>query len=433
MEKLNDMVGIRARESNAKPKSRRKILVFIFAIALLYSPKYIVRQINHLRPDPYVGFLKLNGVQVPDGPYIKIEKDFPKLDFVPIDLGRAHPISSDMKGNLILFIDKETPPSDFPEISRTGQYLRSSDGKYLDIGDKAAQLTIDGELVQVTDDQNLLVGGNAIQPSPIRGFYSEENMPALFAAANGAFLNMHFEDPSNKVTGFTSSGKHIRVTEKISPAEPIVVSLLREIGVFESATGSVSQRSLQATANGTIYGQTWSIRGKYADPFGWTGRLCILSGDHFKIVPELKDININTEMLVTSAGKVGLNIVGNCSFLTRPMVYEHGKITLLPIPEGSISADLIGLANDGSAILQAKHDTAWLFYQNGKLFPLKHLLEDGPFGKLAPFGYGNSNRKLLPEQLTGFRVQNPILSSGDILCQSELEHLVLLRKNKIVI
>jgi hypothetical protein len=423
--------------SVAKPKSRRKLLFLAALAVLLYSPKYIVRAVNSLRPDPYLGFMKLNGVQVPNGPYVEIEKDPPKFEYKTIDLGRTWPISADAKGNMILFLDMQNPPSDFPNIPRTGQYLRSVDGKYTGIGDDAAQLTVDGKLAQVAKEKTigltLKINGKAIEPSPFRTSVTEGNMPALFAAANGVYWNMHCQDRENEITGFTESGKGISINQTVDLLESLAVSALRKAEIFEASGQFVGERSLMPTANGTIYGQSWALRGIYADPLGWTGRLCVLSENRFVLVPELKNVNVNSEMKVTASGKVGLNTVGNCSYLTRPIVYDHGQVTLLPIPQGSISADLVGLADDGSAVLQARHDTAWLYFQGGKLYPLKNLFENGSNGKLTPFGAYRPNQIKLPEALEGLRVQNSMLSDGSILCQSENEHLVLLQKFRRVI
>ena len=422
----------------AKPKSRRKFIWLVLVIGLLYSPKYLVRSVNHFRSDPYLGFQKLNGVQVPDGPYVEIEKKLLDSQFKPIDLGQAWPISVDANGNMILYINKEKPPSDFPDVPRTGQYLRSSDGKYINIGEDAAQLTVDGKLVQVTVekmyDLTFKLNGQKIEPSPIRKSVTEGNMPILFAAANGVFLNVRYHGNEDEITGFTKSGKKMRLNQEVNLSESMAISALRKAGIFEAAKQSVGERSLMTTANGTIYSQSWaSSHGLFQDWPANSGRLCVLLDQRFIIVPELKDTKINSEMMVTASGKVGLNSVGNCSYLTRPVIYDHGKVTLLPIPHGSISADLVGLADDGSAILQAKHNTAWLFFKGGKLYPMAELLEKGPSGKLKPFQSYRSEVIKLPEVLAGLRIQNPMLSDGSILCQTADERLVLLQRFQRVI
>jgi hypothetical protein len=382
--------------------------------------------------------MRLNNVEVPNGPYVAIEKTSPPANFKSVDLGQSWPISSDEHGNLILFINKDVPPADFPTIHRTGQYLRAAGGHYQDIGDDPAQLTVDGKLVQVTPKNmpkswTVKVNGEEIKPCPIDQAVTDDGTHAMFAASNHIFVNIRYGDLGS-VTGFTEAGQPVPIQREIRRSESFAVSLLRTVGVFESGRAFTDNHAMQATASGTVFTQTWANHGLYEDWYNSSGRLSVLSGDHFEFVSELKNTAINTEMAVTPSGKVGLNLIGNCSFLTRPAIYNHGKVTLLPIPEGSISAELLGLADDGSAVLLARHDTALLFYQNGKLYPMTDLLAKSYHGNLAPISAYRAIPKLMPQDLHGLRVKNPMLHDGSILCETADENprLILLEKSLVI-
>ncbi len=425
--------------NSGHPRSRRKLAVLILLIALLYSPKYLIRAYNHVRPDPYLDIFRLNNVEVPKGPYVTIQKAPLPASFNSIDLGKSWPISSDQHGNLILFIDKDAPPADFLDIRRTGQYLRKIGGHYQDIGDDPAQLTVDGKLIQVRPETfpsswTMKVDGEEIKPCPVNNAVTYEGSYAMFAASNQKFLNIRYEVGWPRVEGFFESGKEMGVRREIDRPESFLITFLRKVGVFENDQEFSDNHSMQSTSDGTVFTQSWANHGLYQNWYNRGGRLCVLSGDRFIFVPELKDTHINTETVVTPNGKVGINLIGNCSYLTRPAIYERGKLTLLPIPEGSISADLIGLADDGSAVLRARHDSAMLFYENSKLYRMADLLSKNPLGILEPVAAYLGTLKSVPDKLRGLRIKNPMLPDGSILCQvaGEDSRLVLLQKYHVV-
>ena len=418
--------------------SRRSFFVLgslVVAFAFLYCTKLFLRhQYAEKSNFEFLGYQSLRGIIVPAGPFVDLEKTAPPVPYKAVSLGLSCPMSADAKGDMILYIGADDPPEDFKDIKRTGQYLRTVGGKYRNIGNDPSQLTVDGKLVQVHGEmghRTITVDGREISPDSINAAITWDDRSNLFAASAGKFVNVRFELEGNSIGTFTEDGKHSSFPRMVNCAELLPVTLLRKVGIFETGEQGFSSQSMEANLKGEVYGQSWGDRGIFMASKYTGGRLCRVANEKVELVAELKDVKINTEMFVSPGGKVGINLYENRSFHTRPAYFESGKLTALPIPKGSFSAELMGIADDGTAVIVARNQQVCVVHIAGKLYPFDLIVPKELKGNLYPhMPFQTGIMVDLPNAIGNLRYERPMLADGSILCltSGKFPRLYLLKK-----
>ncbi|MBI1333421.1 MAG: hypothetical protein GC165_11150 [Armatimonadetes bacterium] len=418
-------------------KYGKLIILSALASAVLLGNGYRVIERNRFwkqREKAYFQFTKGIGIEIPHGTSIPASAPESGPSFHAVDLGVSNPVSTNDLGDLILSCDGKTMPSDYKGQPKEGLFIRSPKGEYRYLGLNPAQYSRDGHLVECVgemDSRKLLVDGEEVANHPVRRLSTSVDRNRLFESSGGKFYNIRY-DASQQDFIFDSNGSTQTISRKPVSVESPIVAGLRMVGIFEPTDRSIATQSVVMDRKGKVYGEMWGGTSLYACEESRSARLCQLTETGFELVPELEQVQINSEMVMSNGGVLGLNAVKNCSWASRPLMVRDHQLTYLPIPNGYQMAEMVGIRDDGTCLINARHkdiDSKTFLWTGNQYFDLSQLSIQGLNEPIAPWSKYQTTFRTPNDNLVALMLENPLLPNGDILARTvgEHPHLVLLK------
>ncbi|MBS1701842.1 MAG: hypothetical protein JST12_09295 [Armatimonadetes bacterium] len=417
-------------------KYGKLIILSALASAVLLGNGYRVIERNRFwkqREKAYFQFTKGIGIEIPHGTSIPASAPESGPSFHAVDLGVSNPVSTNDLGDLILSCDGKTMPSDYNGQPKEGLFIRSPKGDYRYLGLNPAQYSRDGHLVECVgemDSRKLFVDSKEVDNDPVRYLATWVDRSRLFECSGGKYYNIRY-DASNDFMFDSNGSKEVIDRESVIVDSPIIAGL-RKLGIFEPASRRIATQSIMMDRNGNIYGEMWGGTSLYDCDENRSARLCQLTNRGFELVPELAQVQINSEMVMSNGGVLGLNAVKNCSWASRPLVLQNHKLTYLPIPNGYQMAEMVGIRDDGTCLINAKNQNAenhTFLWTGSQYFDLNKLSIQGLNEPIAPWSKYQTTFRTPNDNLVALMLENPLLPNGDILARTvgEHPHLVLLK------